>query len=200
MKKISLYLLFSLLFSNQVIYSYDGFLEKYLLEKIIDGTIYLVRNAKDVATSDIAIKVYVGIIATAGGLGATTAIEPTLAKYRQATGTENINDMHVKAAKAALQKQQIEIDDTYFQVQMAKIKELSNHFPHYEATKLKKLQAIKESAQPEEEKQKQIAEIEARLQKTRQNLDDGSAESYEKLVDSTSSNFKSFMIHRARNS
>ncbi len=195
MKKISLLLTLSLLFSHQKAAPSEG-----ITATIIGAIWYLASTAastaKNIATSDIAINIYYAAGTGAGAYGAKAAIEPFLAKYRRATNTENPNELH---AKAALKEKMIDLDQADFQAQMVKIQILADYLPKYQEIMQKRMQAIKESNTAEDEKEILTAHIEARLKQTQENLEEGSAQEFEKLVASTSAQFKAHMIQRAKN-
>ncbi len=170
MKKFSLFIAIALIFSHQITKPADG---------IVGSTIKL---TVDVATSDFAFTVYKYTCVAVATVTAKTLMEPALAKYRRATNTENINELH---ARAQLREKFQELDQADFQFQIVKMKMLSDSFGDYHALMQKRLQAIKESSASEEEKQRLMAALESRLKATESKLSQYNTEEFEKLVNST---------------
>ncbi len=131
--------------------------------------------------SDFAIKVYAGVCIATGAYASKTVIDPLLAKYRQLTGTENLNELH---NKVMLKEKWVELDKAEFEVQVAKITALREFLPTYEALMQKKINDINQSSS-DPEKAKKIALIEARIKQTKEQLDQSNIEKFENLVDQT---------------
>jgi hypothetical protein len=136
--------------------------------------------------SDFAVKVYAGVCIGTGIYATKTLIDPILAKYRQLTGTENLNELH---NKVMLREKLIELDEAEYKLQMAKITALRDFLPTYEALMNKKISEIGQS-NTDPEKAKKIALIEARIKQTKEQLDQSNIEKFENLVDQTYSRLR----------
>jgi hypothetical protein len=183
MKKISLLIALSLLFSHQEASPLDG---------ILGSAAKITYNA---ATSDFAIMVYKYSAIAAASVTAKTLMEPALAQYRRATNTENVNEM---LARAQLHEKFQQLDAADFDIQIAKMKILKDHFGDYQITMQKRLQAIKESDATEEEKQRLTLELEKRIKATEENIIKYNTSEFEKLVKSTTDKLKAHLRKQAR--
>lgn len=133
--------------------------------------------------SDFAVKVYAGVCIGTGIYATKTLIDPLLAKYRQLTGTENLNELH---NKVMLREKWIELDETEYKLQLAKITALRDFLPTYETIMNKKINEINQASN-EQEKAKKIEALQSRMKQTQDKLDEKNIENFEHLVNQVSS-------------